>query len=188
MWPKCFSASWTTAKSYVYPAVLYGQRADLGIVYPRIPSIIAWSNRTMLGAFIGTVGAVFPMFMKSLGVARARSENVERGMTGEMLGDSRARVNAIVLATLEDRFVRSLRSDSRSCVARGFSYLIRTDFEMLMLLRGKCCLEGCSKSVLLWQEVRWPQPAAIHRSGHSLAWCSNHLSQVALPYPGRALE
>jgi hypothetical protein len=29
-----------------------------------------------------------------------------------------------------------------------FSYLIRTDFEMLMLFRGKCCLDGRTKSLI----------------------------------------
>ena len=54
-----FSASLTRrTENFIYPAVLYGQKADLGIVYPRVPSICAWSNKTMLGAVVGTIGVV----------------------------------------------------------------------------------------------------------------------------------
>jgi hypothetical protein len=73
----------------IYPAVLYGQKADLGIVYPRVPIVHEWC------------------------------------------------------------YPRSLRSESRKFFVRDFfSYLIRTDFEMLMLFRGKCCLDGCTKSLI----------------------------------------
>ncbi len=66
-------------ENLIYPAVLYGQKADLGIVYQRVPGVCEWSN------------------------------------------------------------LRRMRSESREFFVRDFfSYLIRTDLEMLMLFRGKC--------------------------------------------------
>jgi len=51
-----------------------------------------------------------------------------------------------MLGACEDQTVCALRSDSRNFAARGFAYLIRTDFEMLVSLRGKHCLQGRSTS------------------------------------------
>ena len=135
MWPRCFSAWWRRTKIFIYPAVLYGQKAELGIRYG-----LPWSNRTILGAIIGTVGEDFRIFPQSFDVAQARGDNMQRGVTGQRPGGSRASANAFMLGACEDQTVCTLRSDSRNFAARGISYLIRTDFEMLVspLILTKC--------------------------------------------------